>query len=261
MKKSPGLALLGVVVAIGITTTMDATGLLSFSALPLAPLFGLFAWRQHLSRRELGISVGRGAYHGLALIYPLLVMGVIAALAAFSGAIDVSHADPRKASLNLFLVAVTTVIVAFVTEEGFFRGWLWASLRRSGLSAGPTLIWTSLAFAAWHISAVTFDTGFRPEPWQVPVFLLNALTLGAIWGMLRLLSGSILVSSVSHGLWNGLAYVLFGFGKHDGTLGIKNTGVFGPEVGLLGLGLNLSFAAALWWGMARAAGKVPLLKE
>ena len=35
-----------------------------------------------------------------------------------------------------------------------------------------------------------------------------------------------------------MAYVLFGFGSHTGSLGIRNTAVFGPENGLLGLGFK-----------------------
>jgi membrane protease YdiL (CAAX protease family) len=62
--------------------------------------------------------------------------------------------------------------------------------------------------------------------------------LGLIWGLLRLGSGSILVSSAGHGLWNGLTYVLFGVGSGVGALGIKDAGMFGPEVGSLGVCLN-----------------------
>lgn len=44
-----------------------------------------------------------------------------------------------------------------------------------------------------------------------------------------------------------MAYVLFGFGPKAGALGIKNTGLFGPEeVGAIGLALNVAFLAALW---------------
>jgi hypothetical protein len=110
---------------------------------------------------------------------------------------------------------------------------------------------TSIAFALWHWSSVVLPTGFNPPIAQVPVFMLNAAVLGAIWGMLRLLSGSLVVASLSHGVWNGLAYVLFGFGSHIGALGISNTAIYGPEVGFLGLLLNVGFAAALYCWCAR----------
>jgi hypothetical protein len=88
--------------------------------------------------------------------------------------------------------------------------------------------------------------------------MINAAVMGAIWGMLRLISGSIIVASVSHGVWNGGAYVLFGFGSKVGALGIKETALYGPEAGVLGLILNLVFAAALWrWWKAGRSGVRP----
>lgn len=77
------------------------------------------------------------------------------------------------------------------------------------------------------------------------MFLVNAAVLGANWGLLRSLSGSVVVASVSHGLWNGMAYALFGFGTHVGALGIQDTSLYGPEVGVLGLGLNVAFFTLL----------------
>jgi CAAX protease family protein len=108
------------------------------------------------------------------------------------------------------------------------------------------LIYTSIAFSAWHISSATLDTDFRPAPSQLPVLLVNAAMLGIVWGILRWISGSIIVSSCSHGLWNGIAYVFFGFGSKTGVLGIRNTGIFGPEIGVLGLVINALFALFLW---------------
>jgi membrane protease YdiL (CAAX protease family) len=192
-----------------------------------------------------GIYVGTSLHYGLALLYPILVMGAIAVVAALTGAIDVSETNWTKTAANLALITVSTVLVTILTEEGFFRGWLWASLRRAGLTPRNTLVWTSLAFAAWHISAVVLETGFEPPAKQIPVYLVNATILGAIWGRLRSLSGSIVVASVSHGLWNGMAYALFGFGTHVGALGIENTALYGPEIGVLGLGLNAAFFVLL----------------
>lgn len=79
------------------------------------------------------------------------------------------------------------------------------------------------------------------------MFLVNATILGAIWGLLRWLSGSVIVASISHGVWNGMTYVLFGYGTKVGALGIKNTALYGPEVGVAGLGLNVVFFVTLWW--------------
>ena len=87
----------------------------------------------------------------------------------------------------------------------------------------------------------------------MPVYLANATLLGLIWGLLRLISGSVLVASVSHAVWNAFAYGLFGFGEEVGALSITNTPLFGPEVGYLGLLLNSAFF--LWLlGKARRSG-------
>jgi uncharacterized protein len=238
--------ILGVLVAIAITTTMDATGLSAFSALPLFPLLGLFWYLQRLSRAEVGFAWGQWRHYGLAGLYPVCVVGMITLVAAAAGAIDLSHTNWKKAGLNFALVTISTILVAIITEEGFFRGWLWASLARAGVQQPSILIWSSIAFSLWHWSAVMLKTGFDPPRAQVPVFMVNAIVMGTVWGLLRWISGSVIVSSVSHGLWNGMAYVFFGFGTKVGALGIKNTGLFGPEVGLFGLVVNLIFAAALW---------------
>ena len=240
------LPIIGVVCAITVTTAMDATGLSSFSALALLPLLFLFWWLSHLSRTEVGFRRGHARDYGLAVIFPVAVMGAIALIAWLAGAVDLTKTNWSKTAANLMLVTISTFLVAIVTEEGFFRGWLWASLEKPGMKTGRVIIWSSVAFALWHISAVTIDPDFKPPGAQIPVYLCNAAIVGAVWGLLRAQSGSIIVSSLSHGVWNGMAYVLFGFGSHTGSLGIRNTGLFGPENGLLGLSLNLLVACLLW---------------
>lgn len=78
---------------------------------------------------------------------------------------------------------------------------------------------------------MTLDADFKPPPAQIPVYLTNAAVVGAVWGLLRARSGSIIVSSLSHGVWNGMAYVFFGFRVRGRSLGIRNTTVLGPENG------------------------------
>jgi membrane protease YdiL (CAAX protease family) len=237
--------IVGVLAAIGITTAMDASGLAVFSALPLFPLAGiLWAW-ERFSRAEIGLAWGSARDYGLALLYPVAVIGAVGAVAALAGAVDLTEADWRKAGLNMALVGLTTIIGTILTEEGFFRGWLWASLGRAGYGEARVLVWSSVAFSLWHVSAVSLETGFDLPAPQIPLYLANVVVMGLVWGMLRLVSGSVIVASVSHGVWNGLAYVLFGFGTRVGTLGIQATHIFGPEVGVVGLILNVLFAFAL----------------
>ena len=116
---------------------------------------------------------------------------------------------------------------------------------------------TTVLFVLWHLSAVLLDTGFNPPLTQLPVYLINAVLLGYIWGMMRLLSGSVWVPAVCHSLWNALAYELFAFGEKVGALGVVDTWLYGPEVGLGGVILN-GLVALLFWrhqiGLHRTPG-------
>lgn len=237
---------LGVAVAIAVTSAMDASGLTVFSALPLAALLAAFWYPQRLPRQEVGFVWARRQHYAVAVLYPVAVGAMLTGSAAIAGAIDLSHTNWKKAGINFALTTVSTVLVALITEEGFFRGWLWASLKRARVRESAVLVWTSVAFASWHWSEAVLKTGFEPPRSQVPVFLMNIAVIGAIWGLLRERSGSVIVSSLSHGLWNGMAYVLFGIGARTGALGIRNAGLFGAEVGLLGLVFNAAFLLALW---------------
>ncbi len=246
---STKLPVLATLAAIAITTTMDFTGYLVFSALPLIGLILVFWLIQRQSRAEIGLTLGRWKDYALALAYPVVVLGVAILVAFLSGAVSPGEADWSKVGLNVLLGSTVGVLMVMLTEEGFFRGWLWGAFSRAGLSPAKTLVVTSLAFTAWHVSAVTSGTDYG-LPWsQVPVYLANAALLGLIWGLMRLVSGSVIVASLSHAVWNAFAYGLFGFGTKVGALGITNTALLGPEVGFLGLLLNGAF---FLWLLARA---------
>jgi uncharacterized protein len=242
---------IGTLLAIAGTTVMDAVGLSGFNSFPLVPLFFLFWYLQRLSRAEIGLTWGRRRDYALALFYPALVLGVLGLIAWLSGAVTPTATDWAKTLLSLVFSILVTILLAIVTEEGLFRGWLWVSLQRAGVTERGLLVWTSVAFAAWHLSTALLPTEFHPPISQVPIYLMNAAVIGFNWALMRQRSGSIVVTSVSHGVWNGLVYTLFGVGPTLGVLGIHNTGVFGPEVGLVGLALNLAFAAVLWRGYSR----------
>jgi CAAX protease family protein len=246
--------LFGVLVAIAITSTMDATGLTVFSALPLFPLAALFWYLQRLPRASMGFVWGRWRDYGLAALYPLIVLGAATGIAVLAGQTHTAATDWGKAGLNFSINAAGTIVVAILTEEGFFRGWLWGSLDRAGVTSLRIVIWSSIAFALWHVSEVTLAKGFTLPLAQIPIFICTAALLGVIWGLLRLISGSVIVASVSHGLWNGGAYTLFGVGARIGSLGITDKATYGVEVGIVGLLLNLAFAIALWaWWRSKSA--------
>jgi membrane protease YdiL (CAAX protease family) len=231
--------------AIAVTTTMDANGLTEFSAFPLLALTLVFWGITRLPLACVGLMWGKWADYGLALFYPLAVLAIAAAIAVAAGAAHLAAVDARTL-LKILVVAVAGAPAALLTEEGFFRGWLWGSLRSANATPMMTLLVTSIVFAAWHISYATLAHGFQLPPMQVLIFIANAAVIGAIWGLMRLRSGSIVVTSVSHGLWNAIAYLLFGEGPKIGALGVANTATFGPEVGVVGLALNVAFACGLF---------------
>jgi len=245
----------GVAVAIAITTTMDATGYAMFSALPLLPLAALFWFLQRFSRNDIGLRTGSVTDYVWALTYPLLVLGGMAMIAWIAGAFETSATDWHKTLANIGLMSSTGIIMVLLTEEGFFRGWLWASLKDAGRSDTYVLVWSSLAFTAWHISAISLDTGFNIPAAEIPVYLVNATLLGLVWGILRMVSGSVLVPAFCHAVWDGLDYPLYGFGEKTGALGIQQTHLFGPEVGLFGILLNALFVLLIWRYYVRSSGQ------
>lgn len=201
------------------------------------------------SRREFGLALGRGDAYLMALLYPIVVMGIICVALLAAGKIQGIEMTALEVAKRLSIMFVGTVLGSLITEEGFFRGWLWGALEKSGRTSWITLIWTGVVFGLWHIPVAIMESDFALPASVIPVYIANAILLGFNWGILRLVSGSILVASVSHGLWNALAYVLFGFGTKTGALGVTSYSVFGPERGFVGLILNLAAFALLvaWW--------------
>jgi membrane protease YdiL (CAAX protease family) len=138
-------AAIGMLLAIACTAVLDAVGLSGINVLPLVPLLLLFWYLQHLSRVEIGLIWGRWRDYGLAVLYPALVLALIGLAAWFSGAVTLSKIDWSKTLINLVAMALVTLVGALVTEEGIFRGWLWASLQRARVTEGWVLVWTSAA--------------------------------------------------------------------------------------------------------------------
>lgn len=240
------LAALGFLAAIATNTIANVGGLPSVGAFLLFPVIGIFWYLTRYSRKELGLTLGPLRLYGLGLLHPILVLGLIALIAWLTGAVDIQNPNWSKVALSFAITAIVSVLVAIVTEEGFFRGWLWAALERAGLNRRGVVLLTGIAFGLWHLPFALLTSGYDPLSAEIPLFITNASIIGIAWGLLRLGSGSIIVPAVTHGVWNSAVYVLFNFGAETGALGIHNTSVFGPEAGWLGLVLNLGYAAGLW---------------
>lgn len=235
---------LAIAAALVLPAMLDAMGYAAFSALAIIPVMLVF-WlttRQH--PRRIGFTIGRLSSYGWAIAHPAFSLGIIGAVALGLGQIAPAEFDPAQTFGLIGAIFLSNMILSMLTEEGFFRGWLWAMFEKMPPLA--RLVLTTLPFAALHMTFAALEHEYQLPPLQLAIYLTGAITLGAIWGMMRELSGSILMTSLAHGLWNGLVYPLFGIGTRQGDLGITNIDLLGPERGILGLSLNIIFALILW---------------
>jgi membrane protease YdiL (CAAX protease family) len=236
------------------TNTIGNAGVLSgMGALLLLPLLVIFWYLERFSRREMGFVPGRLRHYGLGLLHPVLVLSLMALVAWSAGATNSQNPDWSKVALAFAIAALTTILGTIVTEDGFFRGWLWASLQRAGLNARRVVLVTGIAFGIWHLPYGILGTGYDPFSAELPLYIINASLIGVAWGLLRLISGSVVVAAVTHGIWNATAYVFFNNGAEIGVLGIQDIATYGPEAGGIGLALNLGYTIGLWLWYRRAA--------
>jgi membrane protease YdiL (CAAX protease family) len=202
---------------------------------------------QRLTKREVGIALGNPKSYLFALAYAVGIIGSIALGAWAAQLIDLKDYSAatvfRRLSLNFFV----TFVLALITEEGFFRGALWGSCERAGFSPAKTVVWTSLAFGLWHFAVPIVDPDFAQPLSKVPQYVMGSTAFGVAMGLLRLRSGSIVVPSFCHALWNASVYTFFGAGEKVGQLGIADSSVWDPERGYAGLILAVLVAVLLWW--------------
>lgn len=226
-------------------------------ALVLFPVTLILWLLTRLSIKSMGIMWGNVRAYLLAFIYPFFVMGLTFIIVMLFGGIeatDFSLSDAAWQILNMFLISF---LLGMLTEEGFFRGWLWGMLELRSNNKWFMLIWSSGLFCIWHFAVNFVMPNESLSAFSIPVYLGNILLLGFNMGLLRMASGSIIIPSISHALWNGLLYNLFGFATYTGALQISSYQIFDPERGLLGLALNL-IAAIILWKFAAAKRKIEL---
>lgn len=250
-------AAIGTVAVLAASPVLELlTGDATLYSLPALAFLLLFWARTGLTRAEMGFVSGRGSYQ-IGILHPLLVVGGAVFLATAVGVTQVDDTPVRTVALRVSMMTVVTALGALITEDGFFRGWLWGTLERARLAPEAILLWTAFAFAAWHLPVALIEPSYRLPVQQLPVHVLNVWLLGMSWGVLRLVSGSVLVVALSHGLWNGLAYTLFGFGTGSGALGIATSLQYDPERGWAGVAFNTAAFLFLWrWWRRRERARL-----
>ena len=233
-------------------------------AFVIFPIILILAYWTKMNGKELGLEFGSLRDYVWAILYPVSICSVIIVIALATGNINgIQYFDGTAGKIAyLFLY---TLILAFATEEGFFRGWLFGILERGKINPKWILLLTALAFASWHLPLFFLSSSFTLS--MLPIYITGGIIGGLTFGLLRYISGSIIVASFSHALWNTLVYILFGFGSTIGILGIKMTNIFSPESGLLGLAFGIVFLVILWFWASKKIGfsypteKLPQTKE
>jgi membrane protease YdiL (CAAX protease family) len=213
---------------------------------------------QRLTKREIGIAIGDPKSFFVALAYAVGIIGSIALGAWGAQLIDLKDYSAATVFRRLSLNFLVTFVLALITEEGFFRGALWGSCERAGFSPAKTIIWTSLAFGLWHLAVPIIDPDFAQPLSKVPQYVVGSTVFGVAMGLLRLRSGSIIVPSFCHALWNASVYTFFGAGEKVGQLGISDSSIWDPERGYAGLVLTVLVAVLLWsWVKPSTARPLP----
>lgn len=226
---------------------MLATSQGAFYNLWLAVMMAGLWTMQRLTKREVGIAMGDFKSYAIALVYAGAIIGCVVLGAWSAHLIDLKDFAAATVFRRLSLNFLVTFALALVTEEGFFRGALWGSCERAGFSPAKTVIWTSLAFGLWHFAVPIIDPDFAQPIAKVPQYVIGSSVFGVAMGLLRLRSGSIVVTSVCHALWNASVYTFFGAGEKIGQLGIADSTVWDPERGYAGLVLAVLASSLLWW--------------
>ncbi len=110
---------------------------------------------------------------------------------------------------EMLIVNLVSALVFPIFEELLFRGWIWSKLESAytGKNAGlMTWITTTLLFAIWHLGyfvTVTQNAGPSANPFEIMFFkVLVGAMVGAIAGIVRWRTGSVLGAIFMHGLWN-----------------------------------------------------------
>ena len=129
---------------------------------------------------------------GLAALAALILVGDVISLLAGRSIVDPFQSDIYEAAqkVNLFpllLFAITVLIP--IGEESLFRGFLFRGWLQSPRSAWPVIMLTAALFAIIHVQYDWFLIG------QVFAF-------GVLFGWMRWVTGSTLLTMVLHGLVN-----------------------------------------------------------
>lgn len=140
-----------------------------------------------LQRRDLLRGLGGGAAaFGMGLLAGLITVSLLGEFDS-AAAREAEELAESAGPGVLVIFALMVVIGAPIAEELTFRGLLWSGLAKRGVRPWLAIAFTSAAFALLH---------FEPER------LLVLLTIGAVLGTVRWLTGSLGACIIAHAVNN-----------------------------------------------------------
>jgi CAAX protease family protein len=166
---------------------------LGLAVLTLARFRGGSAWRQLIGWQPWSILKAGRTYWliaAAALIYCLAANVIVAYVYPPSK----DWFTVPKESLSAGMLFVLAVVLAPLTEELLFRGWIYTSLR-AGFGLWTALLVTAAVFAGAHYESTH-------------IYALVVFPIGLALGAMRETTGSLKASISFHAFYNGIAYGL-----------------------------------------------------
>jgi uncharacterized protein len=227
---------LPVSVAVMTTPSLAALAVVFFVEKPGEKAWALGLWPLKPVRRVLGYSA-LGVLVSMALVLVALPVGALLGaypadfvnFSAFQQVLDEQRGTVELAVPIGVLIAVQLLILPLASlvnvipalgEELGWRGWLLPKLMPLGTL--PALLVSGVIWGTWHAPLVLLGYNYGDAPGWLGITMMVGMCvlIGAVFGWLRLRSGSVWPAALAHAAFNGAgsSYVLFAMaGEHVDT--------------------------------------------
>ena len=149
------------------------------------------SWREYLAVRRPGAKELL-VWLGIVVVTVIVLEGI--AMLFDQAAVPEWWAAVYQASDNILLLVLAIVVAAPLFEESFFRGFLFAGWSQSKLGATGTILLTTVLFTIVHSQYDAFHLG-------------QVFVLGALLGVARYHTGSLVTTIAMHAFINVIAFV------------------------------------------------------
>ncbi len=173
--------------------------------------------------KQVGWHLGSLRIYGLVVCVTLAVIGLVTAIGVFLHALVFSpHIPTRQAAFIIGFLFVGSTLFAFAEEFGW-RGFLLPKLLPLGVV--PALLISGVCWFAWELPLVLFgllDTTLLPinAPITLICHLLQDVSVGVLFGFLRIRYNSLPLSTFAHGFLNTMgAFAFLFFEERNPMLG------------------------------------------